>query len=47
VTFEDPSGVFPCSNSSTPTGFTLLAGSSKSVHRGGLRGADRRVSVHT
>jgi hypothetical protein len=28
VTYEDPSGVFPSPRSSTPTGFTLLAGSS-------------------
>ena len=28
VTFEDPSGVYPSPNSSAPTGFTLLAGSS-------------------
>lgn len=28
VTFEDPTGVFPSPNSSAPTGFTLLAGSS-------------------
>jgi hypothetical protein len=28
VTFEDPTGVFPSPNSSAPTGFMLLAGSS-------------------
>ena len=28
VTYEDPSGVFPSPRSPTPTGFTLLAGSS-------------------
>jgi hypothetical protein len=28
VTYEDPSGVFPSPRSSTPTGFTLLTGSS-------------------
>jgi hypothetical protein len=28
VCFEDPSGVYPSPNSSAPTGFTLLAGSS-------------------
>jgi hypothetical protein len=28
VTFEDPSVVFPSPNSSTPTGFTVLTGSS-------------------
>jgi hypothetical protein len=28
VTYEDPSGVFPSPNGSTPTSFTLLAGSS-------------------
>ena len=28
VTYEDPTGVFPAPRSSTPTGFTLLAGSS-------------------
>jgi hypothetical protein len=28
VTYEDPSGTFPSPNSSAPTGFTLLAGSS-------------------
>jgi hypothetical protein len=28
VTYEDPRGVFPSPGSSTPTGFTLLAGSS-------------------
>jgi hypothetical protein len=27
-TFEDPSGAYPSPNSSAPTGFTLLAGSS-------------------
>lgn len=28
VTFEDPTGVYPSPNSSTPTGFMLLTGSS-------------------
>lgn len=28
VTYEDPSGTYPSPNSSSPTGFTLLAGSS-------------------
>jgi hypothetical protein len=28
VCYEDPSGTFPSPNSSAPTGFTLLAGSS-------------------
>jgi hypothetical protein len=28
VTFEDPTGTYPSPNSSAPTGFTLLAGSS-------------------
>lgn len=28
VTFEDPSGTFPSPNSSAPTGFTILSGSS-------------------
>jgi hypothetical protein len=31
VTFEDPTGVYPSPNSSAPTGFTLLAGSSNQV----------------
>ena len=28
VTYEDPSGTYPSPNSSAPTGFTLLSGSS-------------------
>ena len=28
VTYEDPTGVYPSPRSSSPTGFTLLAGSS-------------------
>jgi hypothetical protein len=31
VTFEDPSGTYPDPNSSAPTGFTILVGSSNQV----------------
>jgi hypothetical protein len=44
--YEDPSGTFPSPNSSAPTGFTLLAGSSNqfvAVPSSVL--ADQRLSV--